>query len=259
MPYLPHDPPFNPPGNAAATIWRYLDFAKFVSMLENSALYFCRVAELLDPHEGRFLREELAKQFDSEMPEESRREDARWDKLMEDFARNYYVNCWHMNEEQCIAMWQYGQRGDYGIALRSDFTRLCRALEASSRNVHIGAVSYSPDQVPVSCLAGRAVISTFSLTLRKRSCWEYEHELRAVVHLKNDPEDAELPRDGSLRYGIAIKVCLSELIESVYVAPKAPPWFVTLVEALMRRYGLLQPVIPSDLLDEPPSLLADAE
>ena len=54
-----------------------------------------------------------------------------------------------------------------------------------------------------------------------------------------------------------MKVCLSELIESVYVAPKAPPWFATLVEALMRRYGLLQPVISSDLLDEPPSLLAE--
>ena len=257
MPYLPHDPPFNPPANAAATIWRYLDFAKFVSMLESSALYFCRVGELPDPYEGRFSREDSAHQFDSEMPEGSRREDDRWDKFMEDFARNYYVSCWHMNEEQSIAMWQYGRRGDYGIALRSDFTRLCRALDATSRNVHIGTVSYIPDQVPVSYLASRAVISAFSLALRKRPCWEYEHELRAVVHLKNDPDDEELPRDGSLRYGDAMKVCLSELIESVYVAPKAPPWFATLVEALMRRYGLLQPVISSDLLDEPPSLLAE--
>jgi DNA-directed RNA polymerase subunit RPC12/RpoP len=39
--------------SAADTLWRYLDLAKFISLLEESALYFCRGDNFLnDPFEG---------------------------------------------------------------------------------------------------------------------------------------------------------------------------------------------------------------
>jgi hypothetical protein len=78
---------------------------------------------------------------------------------------------------------------------------------------------------------------------------------RAVVSRSVD----ELTINPGLRCGVDISVNLDELIESVYVAPKAQPFFAALVEAIMRRYGLPKSVIPSDVLREPASLLAEIE
>jgi hypothetical protein len=50
----PDHPVFTKPQDPNVPIWRYMDFTKFVSMLENSALYFCRSDLLGDPFEGSF-------------------------------------------------------------------------------------------------------------------------------------------------------------------------------------------------------------
>lgn len=42
-----HDPP-----PSEAILWRYMDFTKFVSLLEKSALFFARADKLDDPFEG---------------------------------------------------------------------------------------------------------------------------------------------------------------------------------------------------------------
>ena len=44
-------PSFQPIGKRTK-IWRYMDFAKFVSFLSKRSLYFCRVDKLGDPFEG---------------------------------------------------------------------------------------------------------------------------------------------------------------------------------------------------------------
>ena len=35
-----------------AVLWRYMDFTKFVSLLEKSSLFFARADKLEDPFEG---------------------------------------------------------------------------------------------------------------------------------------------------------------------------------------------------------------
>ena len=57
------------PVNEKATIWRYLDFTKFVSLLDKRALFFSRTDKLGDPFEGSCAKrsiKERAKIFDSE-------------------------------------------------------------------------------------------------------------------------------------------------------------------------------------------------
>ena len=39
-----------------AILWKYLDFTKFVSLLDKSALHFARTDKLSDPYEGFFPR-----------------------------------------------------------------------------------------------------------------------------------------------------------------------------------------------------------
>ena len=52
-------PIFEKPDNENAKIWRYLDFTKFVSMLEKKALFFVRADKLGDQFEGSFSKANL--------------------------------------------------------------------------------------------------------------------------------------------------------------------------------------------------------
>jgi len=45
-------PSFELPEDLAAPIWRYMDFTKFVAMLESDSLYFARSDRLGDPFEA---------------------------------------------------------------------------------------------------------------------------------------------------------------------------------------------------------------
>ena len=56
MPAKIDHPSFKQPENNKIMVWRYMDFTKFVSMLENGGLFFCRADLLGDPFEGSFAR-----------------------------------------------------------------------------------------------------------------------------------------------------------------------------------------------------------
>jgi hypothetical protein len=49
------------------------------------------------------------------------------------------------------------------------------------------------------------------------------------------------------RLGLYIKVDLDKLIESIYVAPGSPGWFVDLLKRMMKRYALNVPILFSEL------------
>ena len=46
-------PNFSPP-EPGAVLWRYMDFTKFVSLLDTQSLYLARADQLSDPFEGSF-------------------------------------------------------------------------------------------------------------------------------------------------------------------------------------------------------------
>jgi hypothetical protein len=47
---------FDPPEDLDATIWRYVDFTKLVSLLDTKSLFFARADQLGDPFEGSYSR-----------------------------------------------------------------------------------------------------------------------------------------------------------------------------------------------------------
>jgi len=52
-------PNLEKPKNENATIWRYMDFTKFVSLLDRRELFFSRTDRLGDPFEGSCPRKNL--------------------------------------------------------------------------------------------------------------------------------------------------------------------------------------------------------
>ncbi len=113
-----------------STIWRYIDFTKFVSMLEDKALFFCRADLLGDPFEGFLPQSTIDFYFPPDVETKVAGQANKDRKMVAKIARqNVFVNCWHANEHESAAMWHL--YSDKGVAIRSTFGRLKASLGAS--------------------------------------------------------------------------------------------------------------------------------
>jgi len=243
MPAERNHPVFREPDNLNVRIWRYMDFTKFVSLLDLHALYFARSDLLGDLFEGAMPRDNF--RFHSllypglPVTAETIK---RLSERRELFRKQIYVNCWHMNERESAAMWNLYVRSNEAIAVQSTYERLHTCLPP---HVYVGAVQYidyENDFLPEDDL-----LRPF---IHKRKSFEHERELRVIISL--EPEDEETwvgYTVGSIGRTVSIK--LEDLVEKVYVAPTSPAWFADLVRSVMSKYKLDKPVVLS-CLDEKP-------
>jgi hypothetical protein len=109
---------FKKPKDLDVKVWRYMSLAKFLWMLQKSAPYFSRSDLMGDPFEGHyskvtalsedaFVAAQMTEPIFAEMGEAVHRRNFR--KLIADVPReklNLFVNCWHMNEYESLAMWK---------------------------------------------------------------------------------------------------------------------------------------------------------
>lgn len=247
------------PKNENALLRRYMTFDKYVSTLQNNALFFTRPYLFDDLHEGvppeewfNIKREQMESFFPGKENELFRESLARGDKHSVEFNRKVLtVNCWHMSEHESMAMWNIYAARDMGIALVSS----CRKLQehVPNPNVVIGAVQYT-DKPHYNDVYIR---NAFSPLLFKRLPFEYEHEFRA---LKGDAEDGKwwnprmdkgLPDCVPPNKGQWVPADMSNLVTCVEVSPYAKTEFVDVVANVTKRYGYKWQVIKSTILDEP--------
>src|SRR4030042_438171 len=84
-----------------AKIWRYMDLAKLVWMLDKQCLYFWNIARLAEA--DRFEASYLPMGFLKELPSDAAKNFA--DK-MKSCGPPLTVNCWHLNNFESAAMWK---------------------------------------------------------------------------------------------------------------------------------------------------------
>ncbi len=120
--------PFEVPIDLDVLIWRYIDFPKFISMLEEKSLWFTRVDRLGDSFEGSTPRAEVEywKNHRNAYPNQKEIAD-RNECFLRDMAKlsreSTFVNCWHVNEHESVAMWQLYAKEKTSIAIQSTFKR----------------------------------------------------------------------------------------------------------------------------------------
>lgn len=244
-------------------IWRYMDFSKFVALLETQSLFFARVSRLDDPFEGSYpvsqppLQRLLGMLLAGAIPDGATispspgLEDS-W-KTMRNWAM---VSCWHAVPHESAAMWKLYAPISAGVAIRSTVGRLRQALMAPSSppsgffggdQYHIGMIEYI--DFSSSCIPTDNMAAQFFF---KRRSFEHECELRALfmqypVKADRSIDYAQRPND----HGRSISVDLTVLIDGIRVAPQSPHWFSKLVSKVTARYGI--EVVPgqSDLDAEP--------
>jgi hypothetical protein len=244
-------PIFVHPDNEDIRIWRYMDFTKFVSLIDTRSLFFSRADKLGDPFEGSWPRMNVhaRKQIPDEVPMEARDNFARTMEDMGIINKNWprynAVNCWHMNEHESAAMWKLYLKSDEGIAIQSTYRKLKRSL-IDEEKIHVGVVKYIDFEN--EWIDAGNILSPF---VHKRKSYEHEREVRALVtKFPIGDKGLDFSKD-MIEAGLEIRIDVETLVERIYVAPSAPDWIVELVEAVVRRYGYNFNVVQSRLNEKP--------
>lgn len=270
-------PVFRAPPDTDGKIWQYMELAEFVSMLNRKALFFVKASKLRDPYEGiipqysnmiRSKREnEEQKQYFQSVYESNNGVNRKMAQAMAEQFQMYrqlvLINPWHYNEYESAAMWSLYSHENAGIAIQSTTRRLSECFKDNNEDIiWIGKVQYldfSEDWM-------NEWKNLFQAFVTKRKSFEYEKEIRAVTCLPDDNVSRHLlvntateesnafssrertvnPKELTDK-GKYVSVDLHMLVEKVYVAPYAEPWFEEVVESLLSKYDLDSVVIKSDL------------
>lgn len=178
----------------SSTLWRYLQFEKFVSLLETKCLYHARLDCLGDPFEGSVTAPYASQRDSGESPNympipELEPANNKRRTLVQ------YATCWHRSEDESPAMWKLYSQEDKGVAVVTTFQRLAESVDTSSvRHAILGPVEYfdySTDDMSYSLgLTGRPGFS-------KQHVFEHEKEVRGMVDFtENYPEElSKMPTD----------------------------------------------------------------
>lgn len=243
-------PVFEKPEDLNSRIWRYMDFTKFISLLEYSSLYFSRIDKLDDAYEGSYPKLN------------SKLKSATWSFIDEDkfkghlegitryrksSSKFHFVNSWHLNNYESAGMWKLYLKSNEGIAIQSTFGRLKNGLKDKEHNIFIGKIKYIDYETGMIPKEGN-VLTPF---IYKRKSFKHEQELRALIWklpIINNGIDFSGKSNPD---GLYIKVDLDTLLEKVYLAPTSPKWLNELVNSVISKYKLDKEVFQSSLNGNP--------
>ena len=236
--------------------WRYMDFTKYVSLLSTRSLYFTRADCFEDTFEGakglrknkakwdthylEFFRSAIKNPPEGHECELSDSEvESRAQELLVDLEAGgtshktkTFVSCWHESERESEAMWRlYSSFLPNAVAIRTSYQSLYMSL-GRDPSISIGRIRYIDLQ--------RDFAGVNDAFWRKRKSFEHEREVRA---LQMDFQCQAL--------GKGVPCDLAILVEELFVSPRAPNWFVSLVNDVNEKYGVLIEVSTSELVEEP--------
>jgi hypothetical protein len=249
----------------SVVIRKYLDWAKFVSMLATRTLYFACPTQFGDPYEGLLPKSHVdaeakvlqdlvdpilrvTKQLASQpVPVGAeglcRRSLQDLDNALERIRlpihkqvnAKFGVSCWHEGEHESDAMWKLYSGAGQGIAIESTVGQLRGSLDITD-GLQIDRVRYMDfERDPIE--KGHRHYKLFV----KRKSFEHEKEVRATIPLREKGK------------GIPVRCNLDTLITRIHVSPLVESFVKDAVEALCagKTHRLDKPVRRSPLYDPP--------
>ncbi len=223
-----------------------MDLKKFVSLLEKNELFFSSIINMEDEYEGSIPLRNAAKRFRNlnHLPTKNKDQFLHdLSNLQHNFRSSIYINCWHLSQNESVAMWKIYSKNDEGIAIKTNISRLKSSI-TDPRRVFLSKVNY----IDYSHQAF-SEYNALPSVLHKRKEFAYENELRLLTDgvMENHSHSVE-NKDLS---GINIKVDINNLIDEIYISPFSVPWLQELVSNLCKQYSLDKCVMASSLNVKP--------
>lgn len=228
-------------------IWRYMDFTKFLDILDRSELFFPRADKLGDPFEGSLPKSSIEERnltlektyrpefFKYIVPKEEAPK--ALSRATKNLRKSYAISCWSMSEEESAALWQLYRSSQGGVAIQTTVGRLKKSFEREKRDIYIGEVkyiNYVRDSIPIN--------NALYPFLYKRESFKHEQELRAVIFSTNFVTEGGFLKRISYPEGYCVQIDPDILIENVFVSPVTPKWQNELVKSMLSKYGLKRKV-----------------
>ena len=234
---------------ANATLWRYMSFAKFNSLLERKELFFSLVGEMEDKYEG-FIYPPKPRDQEDRLQQAER----LGCEMLHTITKTDLINCWTESDHESKLMWE-AYAGTEGVAIRTTFQNLEESIRSVAElPITFGQVEY----VDYS----RTEVSRFvwAPLFHKRMEYREEREMRAVLpgpylKIKKIDElinhDILLDPDVAEQRGRYIPVELGVLVKEVVLPPYATSWFAQVVRSVMRR-SQVRACVTRSTIESPP-------
>ena len=245
---------FIQPDNEDIKIWRYMDFTKFISLIDTSKLFFTRGDNFDDPLEGSWPKknvEERANISYKLLIDDPKKHIEAVSNTMKKFSKYFAINCWHENEYESAAMWKLYLKSNEGIAIQSNYRQFKESI-IDEEKVYIGKVKYIDYETDYI-----RSHNSFSAFLHKRKSFEHEKEIRAIINkflIEEDPnsdfDNLNLDKETIIN-GLPILVDLKILIQNIYISPSTPIWFSDLVGKVIKKYGYDFNIVHSQIYSSP--------
>lgn len=236
------------------TVWRYMPFSKFISLLVYQAIWFSKLNILQDEFEGmvplatkqmmQAHHQELKKPFP---PEQNWQFDEMASRNEQDSRELCIVNCWFLGENESERMWrEYGGEKE-SVAIKSTVTQLIDNIGVPHDKdmTSIGRVKYV-DLKTYMMTKYQANQGSERAFLKDAGAYQHENEIRIVtLNFKTQacmsPEgkpytESEVRGKNMNNFenpGLYIAVRLQQLISEIRVSPEADKWFYLLVKRIV--------------------------
>jgi hypothetical protein len=240
-------------------VWRYLDFSRFVSLIENRAIHFCHVSVFEDKYDGVFNCLNTDDHYDittegkivridaASLDSRSAENSARFKEFIalyhQAILRSTGVSCWRLDDHESHAMWRIFVKSDEGVAIESTIGKLTSSVSPGDYRLLLGKVryiDYAKQKIPITNL-----MNSF---FYKNRYFEHEKELRLLCYRVDGVTPGPVPLQNYRPLpagGLELPVDVSKLIQGIHISPYAPKWFDDLVNRVVQRYGFDIPVYPS--------------
>ncbi len=234
-----------------STVWRYLTFPKFISLLTYGSLWFPKLNILQDQFEGTLpTQTKKSMQQDNEKWEKIFSPETHW-QIDEMVKRNVkdgreltVVNCWFLSEEESAKMWNNYVKNNEGVAIKSTIRKLATYVYLEPEFSCIGKVKYInfESHEMSSYKAHQAQERAF---LKSRN-FSHEQEIRistmnfktpACVAMDGIPYTQEQVTGKNMNNfenaGLYIRAHIEKLIDTIVIAPQATEWFELLIKRII--------------------------
>ena len=263
MPIQSH--PNQIPLDKNAIIWRYMDLNKYLSLLERSAIFFCRADKFSDPFEGSIPKIE----YDYRLKEAKKSSEFHGQPFDEEkaannikglatthknFKRGIVINCWHINNNESDAMWRLYLKDNEGVAIQSTARKVFETMDKAVEVIELSKIRYidfdkqgwyHPTEYP------HTSYNLIAPYFHKRIEFAYEQEYRIYHEIREAIKNEEYWDTQENHKGKFIKVDLRTLVDKIYLPPTADKKTVDRIKALTKQYDYDFDFAISKLQNEP--------
>ncbi len=194
-----------------------MNLKKFELLLKNESIWFNKLNNFSDLHEGRALVDWENKDV----------------QITDRWREKFVCNCWNCDQDENFALWNiYLGKSNKGICIVSSRDDFMNSIINKKENIKGYFINYEK--------YGRALdeISPLDTVTTKYEWYSYENEFRFIKYLK---------KENSVK-GIDIKIQPRKLIKEIILCPNMKASIIEEVHNLCLKYKISTSIIKSSII-----------